>query len=330
MNQSLKDPHLLPARLTFLPKTATSPKTSNTISHLSNPSLFAPSLSPSLCYVPTFATSFSEICKVVAAILHIGNVEFKAEEADSSMKLIRKELGPKFKELLELGKPRLVASILAACERLETLSHECCHALSTAVNLDSESPSFIVPHILFLESYFRDKSSWKWPPYDKMHVLGCLMLQIIFRYPMVSFFMSLTSMDAAHILQIAKDARGGHVIEAFLSSYVSTKMKLKVVTKLQDHYAELAMGTASSFTVEKCFASSNMSLKENIAAELLAARAELSKTKHGPYLLKKLDIDGVITKLLFMSMSNVYHLRNLLTKSLSAFSQDDMVLVRLI
>ncbi|WOK99713.1 hypothetical protein Cni_G08425 [Canna indica] len=277
MNQSLKDPHLLPARLTFLPKTATSPKTSNTISHLSNPSLFAPSLSPSLCYVPTFATSFSEICKY--------------------MKLIRKELGPKFKELLELGKPGVVASILAACERLETLLHECCHALSTAVNLDSESPSFIVPHILFLKSYFRD---------------------------------NLTSMDAAHVLQIAKDARGGHVIEAFLSSYVSTKMKLKVVTKLQDHYAELAMGTASSFLVEKCFASSNVSLKENIAAELLAARAELSKTKHGPYLLKKLDIDGVITKLLFMSMSNVYHLRNLLTKSLSAFFQDDMVLVRLV
>ncbi|WOL02670.1 hypothetical protein Cni_G11389 [Canna indica] len=211
------------------------------------------------------------------------------------MKLIWKELGPKFKELLELGKPGVVASILAACERLQTLSHECCHALSTAVNLDSESPSFIVPHILFLESYFRDKSSWKWPPYDKMHVLGCLMLQIIFRYPMQliqPFVMSLISMDAAHVLQTAKDAGGGRVIEVFLSSDVSTKMKLKVVTKLQDHYAELAMGTASSFTVEKCFASGNVSLKENIAAELLAARAELSKTKHGPYLLKKLDIDG--------------------------------------
>ncbi|WOL05195.1 hypothetical protein Cni_G13922 [Canna indica] len=262
MNQSLGDPHLLPARLTFLPKTATSPKTSNTISHLSNPSLFALSLSPSLCYAPTFAASFSEICKyvrflhlftkifyemdgldesqeylatrramdvvgisldeqqffrIVAAILHIGNVEFKAEEADSS-------------ELLELGKSGVVDSILAASERLQTLLHECCHALSTAVNLDSESPSFIVPHIQFLESYFRDKSSWKWPPYDKMHVLGCLMLQIIFRYPM-PFVMSLTSMDAAHVLQTAKDAGGGRVIEAFLSSDVSTKMKLKVVTK---------------------------------------------------------------------------------------------------
>ncbi|WOK93225.1 hypothetical protein Cni_G01920 [Canna indica] len=234
MNQSLGDPHLLPARLTFLPKIATSPKTSNTISHLSNPSLFALSLSPSLCYAPTFAASFSEICKVVAAILHIGNVEFKAEEADSSMKLIWKELGPKFKELLELEKPGVVDSILAACERLQTLSHECCHALSTAVNLDSESPSFIVPHIQFLESYFRDKSSWKWPPYDKMHVLGCLMLQIIFRYPMQliqPFIMSLTSMDTAHVLQTAKDAGGVCVIEAFLSSDVSTKMKLKVVTK---------------------------------------------------------------------------------------------------
>ncbi|WOK98872.1 hypothetical protein Cni_G07584 [Canna indica] len=223
------------------------------------------------------------------------DIIWRMDVLNPQMKLIWKELGPKFKELLELGKPGVVDSILAACERLQTLSHECCHALSTAVNLDSESPSFIVPHIQFLESYFRDKSSWKWPPYDKMHVLGCLMLQIIFRYPMQliqPFVMSLTSMDTAHVLQTAKDAGGGRVIEAFLSSDVSTKMKLKVVTKLQDHYAELAMGIASSFTVEKCFASSNVSLKENIAIELLAARAELSKTKHGPYLLKKLDIDG--------------------------------------
>ena len=36
------------------------------------------------------------------------------------MKQIWEELGPKIKELLELGKTGVVASILAACQRLET------------------------------------------------------------------------------------------------------------------------------------------------------------------------------------------------------------------
>lgn len=52
------------------------------------------------------------------------------------------------------------------------------------------------------------------------------------------------------------------------------------------------MHQSGSFTVEKSFAAVNLSLKEAIASELLAVQPELSKTKHGPYLLKKLDVDG--------------------------------------
>lgn len=62
---------------------------------------------------------------------------------------------------------------------------QCCQALRAAVILDSESPSCIVPRLLFLENYFKDKSSWKWTADNKMHVLGCIMLQIIFRHPKV-------------------------------------------------------------------------------------------------------------------------------------------------
>lgn len=38
----------------------------------------------------------------------------------TQMNQIWEELGPKMKELLELGKTGVVASILAACQRLET------------------------------------------------------------------------------------------------------------------------------------------------------------------------------------------------------------------
>ncbi|XP_008783356.2 pumilio homolog 23 isoform X1 [Phoenix dactylifera] len=216
-------------------------------------------------------------------------------KTSDQMDLIWEELGPKFKELLEVGKAGVIASILAACQRLQTHAHECCQALASAVSSDSEYPSCIIPHMLFLESYFRDKSCWKWPLDGKMHVLGCLMLQTIFRYPsqlIGPYISSITSMEAEHIFQTAKDAGGARVLEVFLCSDATAKQKLKVITRLQDHYGELAMNPSSSFTVEKCFNASSMSLKEAIAGELHVVQAELSKTKHGPYLLKKLDIDG--------------------------------------
>ena len=54
------------------------------------------------------------------------------------------------------------------------------------------------------------------------------------------------------------------------------------------------MHPSRSFTVERCFTASNVSLKEAIASELVVVQAELSKTKHGPYLLKKFDMDGYV------------------------------------
>lgn len=51
------------------------------------------------------------------------------------------------------------------------------------------------------------------------------------------------------------------------------------------------MYTSGSFTVEKCFIAGNMSLREAIVSELVDVQSELSKTKQGPHLLRKLDVD---------------------------------------
>ena len=51
------------------------------------------------------------------------------------------------------------------------------------------------------------------------------------------------------------------------------------------------MHASGSFTVERCFNAGSLSLREAIASELLAVRTELSKTKQGPRLLRKLDIN---------------------------------------
>ncbi|KAJ1295632.1 hypothetical protein BS78_01G238200 [Paspalum vaginatum] len=206
-------------------------------------------------------------------------------KTSDQMNQIWEELGPKMKELLELGKTGVVASILAACQRLETCRLESSQGLAAALSSDSESPDSIVAHILFLESYLRGRAYWTWPLAEKMSVLGCLMLQSIFQYPhqyIRLYVASLLAIPDDQIVQISKDSGG---------SSATAKRKFKVFGRLQGHYGEIAMNPSGSFLVEKCFTASNFSHKEAIVAELLAMQSELSKTRHGFHLLKKLDVD---------------------------------------
>ncbi|KAL1564755.1 pumilio 23-like isoform X2 [Salvia divinorum] len=213
------------------------------------------------------------------------------------IKLIFEELGPKFRDLLELGRAGVVAALVASSQKLQGNQHECCQALADAVCLRDESSVCIVPRLLFLENYLYsvDKENWSWPSGLKMHVLGSLMLQSIFRYPsefIKSFINSITSLEDKHVLEASKDPAGSRVIEAFLISSISAKQKYKIVAKLRGHFGELAVLPSGAFTIEKCFNACNMSMKETIVSELLSFQEELSKSRQGPYLLKKLDVEG--------------------------------------
>ncbi|KAJ1390770.1 Armadillo-type fold [Sesbania bispinosa] len=85
-------------------------------------------------------------------------------------------------------------------------------------------------------------------------------------------------MEATHVLETVRNARGSHVVEAFLCSGASGKQKRRLVTKLQRHFGEVALHSSGAFTIEKCFTACNLSLREAIVSEMLAVRSELSKT----------------------------------------------------
>lgn len=106
------------------------------------------------------------------------------------------------------------------------------------------------------------------------------------------FIASITSLETNQVLEAAQDAAGSHVIEAFVDSNASWKQKRKLIVKLQGHFGEVSMRSSGSFIVEKCFTVSNLSMKEIIVSELSTVRNELSKTKHGPHLIRKLNVNG--------------------------------------
>ncbi|XP_028088390.1 pumilio homolog 23 isoform X2 [Camellia sinensis] len=229
---------------------------------------------------------------------HCGNFVVQAlishARCQSHMELIWEELGPKFTDLLEMGRSGVTASLIAASLRLHSHEHK---ALAAAVHSVNESIGCIVPRILFLENYFScgDKSNWNWPNGVKMHLMGSLILQLVFKFSsdfIQPFITSITSMEVEHVLEASKDPGGQRVVEAFLSSNVSGKQKRRLVMKLRGHFGGLALHLSGSFTVEKCFIAGNLSLREAIVSELLEVQTELSKTKHGPVLLRKLDVDG--------------------------------------
>ncbi|KAJ8535783.1 hypothetical protein K7X08_034184 [Anisodus acutangulus] len=181
------------------------------------------------------------------------------------MDLIWEEIGTKFHDLFEMGKAGVVASVLAAIQRLHSHEHECCQAIAAAVCTGDEFPKCIVPRILFLENFFcsRDKSNWSWPHGTKIHVVGSLILQSIIKLPselIQVYVTSITSLEEHQVLEASKDPSGSRVIESFLNSNISAKQKRKLVVKLRGHFGELSVHPFGSFT--------------------------------GPYLLRKLDIDG--------------------------------------
>lgn len=213
------------------------------------------------------------------------------------IELVWTELGTKFKNLLEMGRTGVVAALLAASQRLQTHEQKCCQALVDAVCLENEPSAPMIPRILFIDSYFYsdDKPNWKWPTGAKINVLGSLILQTVFKFPseiIHAYVTGIISIEDNHIFEASKDPAGARVVEAFLSSSVSAKQKRKLISKLRGHFGELSVHSSGSFTVEKCFNVSNLSLRESIVSELVPLQAELSKTKQGPYLLKKLDIEG--------------------------------------
>eukprot|EP00850_Spirogloea_muscicola_P015632 SM000121S26029 [mRNA] locus=s121:388132:392708:- [translate_table: standard] len=97
------------------------------------------------------------------------------------------------------------------------------------------------------------------------------------------YWASLAAMKAEDLAAVVKDGLGGRVLEVFLSSKASHKLKQRAISK----FGELARLPSGSHTVEKCFLAADLRLKEAIAGELAAIHNELGRIHHGPVLMQK-------------------------------------------
>lgn len=95
-------------------------------------------------------------------------------------------------------------------------------------------PSVCVPLLpvfrssLILSRYTFGCHKYKNSISTSIFLISCVSITQEFIQPYVT---SITSMEADHVLEVAKDAAGARVIEAYLSSKVSAKQKHRVVLK---------------------------------------------------------------------------------------------------
>ncbi|KAJ7557399.1 hypothetical protein O6H91_05G125000 [Diphasiastrum complanatum] len=226
---------------------------------------------------------------LIASARHQGQVNLVLDELEES-----------FAPLIEERRAGVVSSILAACGRFRTRQREVCRALAHAINRDVSTLNVTVPRMLFLEDFASSrKTGSQWEPSfgKKMSVLGSAMLQMIFSFPQdcnQQFSTSFAALEADQVLATVKDVSGRHVLEAFILSSAPLKHKHRSISKLKGHFAELATHPVSSFTVEKCFSIADINLKEAITSELVSVEDNLTRSKHGPYLLKRFDVTGSV------------------------------------
>jgi len=91
----------------------------------------------------------------------------------------------------------------------------------------------------------------------------------------------------------ATDAIASRVIESFLlSTQVILKAKRKILHMFDGSYGEIACNRYGSHLVDKCWAVSDLKMKESIAEELLENERELNSNFHGKFVLRNCKIEN--------------------------------------
>jgi len=124
--------------------------------------------------------------------------------------------------------------------------------------------------------------------------INCLFFKNILNYILNLFKLnSLISLSHNEIKEWATDAIASRVIESFLqSTQVLLKAKRKILHMFDGNYSEIACNRYGSHLVDKCWAVSDLKMKESIAEELLENERELNSNFHGKFVLRNCKIES--------------------------------------
>lgn len=216
----------------------------------------------------------------------------------TQLEMMVEEVLPSFEEFLKYGRPGVIRAVVEAAKNTGACHKQVVKGLCAAFHTSgpAERKEFINV-VLHMETYeqlkARDTTQEEKRP--TFHAQGAIILQLLLQYPEEhnkivtdSYFAQTEELVYAW----TTDNTGSHVIEAFLTSpTVNLKIKKKILKSFLGKYHVMALDKYGGHTVDKCWAVSDIDMKEKIATELLQHEHTLSQSFYGKFILRNCKID---------------------------------------
>ncbi|KAF9162149.1 Nucleolar protein 9 [Actinomortierella ambigua] len=208
------------------------------------------------------------------------------------------EVLPSFEEFLKCGRPGVIRAVVEAANNVGACHKQVvkglCNAFHTSGPLERRDFLNVVLHMETHERFkARDENQEEKRP--SFHPQGAVILQLLLQYPEEHHKIVIDSYFAQKddlVYAWTMDNTGSHVIEAFLTSpTVNLKIKKKILKSFLGKYHVMALDKYGGHTVDKCWAVSDIDMKEKIATELLQHEQALSQSFYGKFILRNCKID---------------------------------------
>ncbi|ORX93043.1 ARM repeat-containing protein [Basidiobolus meristosporus CBS 931.73] len=243
-----------------------------------------------LIYTTYFRGRLANLCQHPIANFVVQHLLTNAK-SEGQLEVMISEIVPDFSGFLMRGRSGVIRSSIDACVRLGCCYKEVVKGICKAfgANTMDERKEF-VNLVIRMQSYDR----YIHEP-SKFHPQGALMLQSLLLFPEEHNSLVMNSylsqpLDSTYSWTL--DPIGSRVVESFLTSpNVSLKAKRKIIRSFAGKYHEMAMDKYGSHIVDKCWAVSDIELKEKIATELVLNEKAIAACFHGKFILRNCQID---------------------------------------
>ncbi|KAI1321356.1 Nucleolar protein 9 [Mortierella claussenii] len=208
------------------------------------------------------------------------------------------EVLPEFGNFLKFGRPGVIRAVVEACKNVGACHKDVIKGLCSAFHTNTPVERRDFMHVvLHMETYeaLVERREQQESTKPKFHPQGAVILQLLLQYPeehskivVDSYFAQKEELMYAWTM----DPVGSHVIEAFLTSpTLNLKVKRKILKSFLGKYHSMALDRYGGHTVDKCWAVSDIEMKEKIATELSEHEQALSQSFHGKFILRNCKID---------------------------------------
>lgn len=204
------------------------------------------------------------------------------------------ELSPSLEDLLRIGHTGVVSSLAQACLRLTAKQGAFVTAIQSALHCTAPKERFERLSVLTMklkpfEVAASDKSNF-------VHLHGSLILQAMLRFNKpIKLVQSLLDTKPTELAELFSNARGSHVVDAFIDSkFIGEKSREKFIKHMNGTFLDLAISTHGSRAVEAMFAASGDNQKTRIVKELSEKLNQLKGCPSGRLLNYRFHVETYV------------------------------------